>query len=203
VIRVPIYSISSLISLYSLDAAFFLDAVRDIYEAFVIYCFFQLLVEYLGGERSLIILLHGRQPIKHPWPVSIFFPPMDVSDPFTFLGLKRGILQYVQIKPILAAITVLLKAAGTYKDGSLEVSSGYTYVSIIYNISVGLSLYCLAMFWVATHDDLQPFRPMPKFLCVKGIIFFSFWQGFAVSIFVAAGLLKSSKLIRQMFLINR
>lgn len=34
--RVPIYSISSLISLYSLDAAFFLDAIRDIYEAFVI-----------------------------------------------------------------------------------------------------------------------------------------------------------------------
>lgn len=30
--RVPIYSISSLISLYSLDLAFFLDAFRDVYE---------------------------------------------------------------------------------------------------------------------------------------------------------------------------
>lgn len=29
---VPIYSVSSLISLYSLDAAFFVDAFRDIYE---------------------------------------------------------------------------------------------------------------------------------------------------------------------------
>lgn len=30
--RVPIYSLSTLISLYSLDLAFFVDAVRDIYE---------------------------------------------------------------------------------------------------------------------------------------------------------------------------
>lgn len=49
----------------------------------------------------------------------------------------------------------------------------------------------LAMFWVATHNDLQPFRPMPKFLCVKGIIFFSFWQGFMVSVLVKLGWVKS------------
>lgn len=35
-VMVPIYSLSSLISLYSLEAAFFLDTVRDVYEAFVI-----------------------------------------------------------------------------------------------------------------------------------------------------------------------
>ena len=136
--------------------------------------------------------------MPHPWPISLFMPPLDVSDPYSFLALKRGILrassdsplslatcradraernsttEYVQVKPVLAAITVVLKATGTYKDGSLAKDSGYTYVSIAYNVSVSLSLYCLAMFWVATHDDLQPFRPMPKFLCVKGIIFFSY-----------------------------
>lgn len=47
-VRVPIYAIASMISLYSLNIAFFLDALRDIYEAFVILCFFTLLVEYLG-----------------------------------------------------------------------------------------------------------------------------------------------------------
>lgn len=45
--RVPIYAISSLVSLYSLQAAFYVDAIRDLYESFVIYCFFSLLVEYL------------------------------------------------------------------------------------------------------------------------------------------------------------
>ncbi|GAA5869265.1 hypothetical protein JCM3774_004188 [Rhodotorula dairenensis] len=193
-VMVPIYSISSLIALYSLDLAFFLDAFRDVYEAFVIYCFFSLLVEYLGGERSLIITLHGRDPVPHPFPVNLFLNPMDASDPYTFLGLKRGVLQYVQLKPLLALITVVLKATGTYRDGSLARDSGYTYVSIAYNLSVTLSLYCLAMFWVATNADLKPYRPMPKFLSVKGIIFFSFWQGFGVSILVAAGWLRSSRM---------
>ena len=62
-------------------------------QAFVIYCFFQLLVSYLGGERSLLILLHGRQPIPHPFPFNIFLKPMDISDPWVLLNLKRGILR--------------------------------------------------------------------------------------------------------------
>jgi hypothetical protein len=42
--------------------------------------------------------------------------------------------------------------------------------------------------------DLRPFRPTPKFLCVKGIIFFSFWQGLLVSILVALGWIHSCEL---------
>lgn len=109
-VMVPIYAISSLISLFSLEAAFVIDALRDIYEvcysaypihscvlnlpqAFVIYCFFNLLLNYLGGERSLLILVHGRAPKYPPAPMNIFQPELDVSDPYTFLFLKRGIMR--------------------------------------------------------------------------------------------------------------
>ncbi|KAI0828513.1 DUF300-domain-containing protein [Trametes gibbosa] len=186
-LMVPLYAIASFISLFSLEAAFFIDAVRDVYEAFVIYCFFDLLIAYLGGERSLLILLHGRSPKYPVFPTNLFWREVDVSDPHTFLFLKRGVIQYVQVKPILALATVILKAVGKYNEGDLRAGSGYLYVSVVYNISICLALYCLAIFWMCVNDDLTPFRPMPKFLCVKGILFFSFWQSLFISILVAGG----------------
>ena len=79
---------------------------------------------------------------------------MDVSDPWTLLNLKRGVLrvsylqarepmlmvEYVQIKPILVVVTIISKATGTYREGKFAPDSGYTYVSVVYNTSICLSL---------------------------------------------------------------
>lgn len=172
-------------------------------QAFVIYCFFVLLLTYLGGERSLLIMLHGRPPKVPIFPINIFKREIDVSDPFTFLFLKRGILrafpyifflhsalsfvpEYVQVKPLLAAATLITKYCGKYNEGDFRANSGYLYITVIYNLSITTALYCLAMFWTCVSDDLKPYRPVPKFLCVKGILFFSFWQSVVISILVAA-----------------
>ncbi|OWP03474.1 hypothetical protein B2J93_7492 [Marssonina coronariae] len=80
-----------------------------------------------------------------------------------------------------------MKATGTYKEGYLGLTSGYLWSGIVYNVSVTVSLYSLGMFWVIMSKDLQPFRPVPKFLCVKLIIFASYWQGFFLSILVWLG----------------
>lgn len=184
---VPIYSIASWTSMVSLTAASFVDPIRDIYEAFTIYTFFQLLINYLGGERSLIIMTHGRAPTQHLWPLNYVLPKVDISDPHTFLSVKRGILQYAWIKPILALAAIIMKATETYQEGYIGANSGYLWSGIIYNVSVSISLYSLGLFWVCMHKDLAPFRPVPKFLCIKLIIFASYWQGFFLSILVFLG----------------
>lgn len=186
-LMVPIYSIASWTSMISLTAAAFLDPIRDIYEAFTIYTFFQLLINYLGGERAVIIMAHGRAPVHHLWPLNHVLPKVDISDPHTFLSIKRGILQYAWLKPILAFAAIIMKATGTYQEGYIGPTSGYFWSGIIYNISVTLSLYSLGLFWVCMHNDLTPFRPVPKFLCIKLIIFASYWQGFFLSILVWLG----------------
>jgi hypothetical protein len=66
--------------------------------------------------------------------------------------------EYVQVKPVLAAATLILKASGKFNEGDFRANSGYLYISIIYNTSICLSLYCLAMFWVCVNDDLKPYR---------------------------------------------
>ncbi|RKP38737.1 organic solute transporter Ostalpha-domain-containing protein, partial [Dimargaris cristalligena] len=188
----PVYALTSWASLQSIDAAYYLDTVRDVYEGFVIYSFFNLLVSYLGGERALLIMLHGRPPTPHMWPVHYWARPMVVGDPYSFLFLKRGILQYVYVKPVLAIITMLLKSNAVYEDGNFALTSGYFWVSFVYNLSVSWCLYCLAIFFMATKEDLQPFRPFPKFLCVKAILFFSFWQSLAISVMVSLGVIQST-----------
>ncbi|KAK0546200.1 hypothetical protein OC845_004720 [Tilletia horrida] len=185
-VMVPIYAIASATSLFSLNSAFVVDVLRDLYEAVTLLSLFNLMIAYLGGERSILVLAHGRKPVPHPWPVRLFYPPLDVSNPHTFLAIKRGVLQYVQIKPVLAIATIATKLTGTYHEGKLGFNY-YTLEQIIYNFSVFLSLYCLAMFWSCLSPDLAAFRVTPKFICIKGIIFFSFWQGLAVSIVVALG----------------
>ncbi|PVI01932.1 DUF300-domain-containing protein [Periconia macrospinosa] len=186
-LMVPIYSASSWASLVSIQASYWIGPLRDIYEAFTIYTFFQLLINFIGGERALIVLMTGRAPVSHLWPLNHVLPKVDISDPHTFLMIKRGILQYTWVKPLLSLAAIVMKAAGVYHEGKLSVDSGYLWSGIIYNVSITISLYALAMFWVCMVQDLKPFRPMPKFLCIKGIIFASYWQGFFLSILVWLG----------------
>lgn len=135
----------------------------------------------------MIIMMHGRKPVHHLWPLNHCLPLVDISDPHTFLAIKRGILQYAWLKPILGLAAIVMKSTGTYKEGYLGLDSGYLWSGILYNVSVTLSLYSLGMFWVCMSQDLQPFRPVPKFLCIKLIIFASYWQGFFLSILVWLG----------------
>jgi len=105
--------------------------------------------------------------------------------PYYIPNTNSSFPEYVQIKPVLAVVTLILKATDTYRDGDFRRDAGYLYVTIIYNISICIALYSLAVFWMVINDDVKPFRPMPKFLCIKGILFFCFWQGITISFLVS------------------
>ncbi|KHC52370.1 hypothetical protein MEW_02935 [Candida albicans P60002] len=182
---VPLFAISCysmLINQTSPINKFLLEPIREVYEAFVIYTFFSLLTDMLGGERQIIIVTSGREPISHPGILRYLLPKLDISDPHTFLNIKRGILQYVWLKPILCITIIILELIGLYNVNDLSIKSIYFWLTLIYNASVTLSLYCLAIFWKILWNDLKPFKPVGKFLCVKLIIFASYWQGVILAI---------------------
>lgn len=183
----PLYALSSWLGLTSERGSAIVAPFQEIYEAVVIYTFFTLLTNILGGERNVVIMTMGRAPKNHPFPFNNVFPKVDISDPYTFLSIKRGILQYVWLKPILCLSIIIMKATGTYKEHYMGLTSGYMWLGIIYNVSISVSLYCLALFWYCLLDDLKPYRPLPKFLCIKAIIFFSYWQGVLLAILVLTG----------------
>ena len=77
---------------------------------------------------------------------------------------------------------VIFQAWGKYHEGRWNVTEGYLYTTLIYNISISVALFALFLFYSATKELLRPYDPALKFFSVKAVIFLSFWQGVALSI---------------------
>ena len=90
--------------------------------------------------------------------------------------MKQGVMQFILLKPLTSILSVILMEFGLYKEGDFSPKKGYLYISLINNISISISLYCLVLFYVGFERKLSPFRPLSKFLCIKFVLFFSFWQ---------------------------
>eukprot|EP00051_Salpingoeca_urceolata_P035474 m.29816 g.29816 ORF g.29816 m.29816 type:complete len:386 (+) comp9280_c0_seq2:225-1382(+) len=187
-LMVPIYSFDSWLSLRFFHVSIYFDTIRNCYEAFVIYNFLSLCFEYLGGEASILAAIKGRNHKPSYWTCSCCIRPF----PYTIRFLrfcKQATLQFCVVKPIMAIITIALVAKGTYNDGSLDPSTGYLYVAIVYNISISIALMALVMFYAATQDLLAPHKPVLKFVVVKSVIFFAFWQAVALAVAESSGMI--------------
>ena len=96
------------------------DSLRDCYEALVIYSFFQLMVEYMGGEGQIVEVLRTLQGRAHMFPFC-FWKDWQMGQSF-FHYCRVGILQYVFVKPLTAFITFILFACDVYGDGQVSTS---------------------------------------------------------------------------------
>eukprot|EP00578_Thalassiosira_sp_NH16_P013894 CAMPEP_0181124152 /NCGR_PEP_ID=MMETSP1071-20121207/26311_1 /TAXON_ID=35127 /ORGANISM="Thalassiosira sp., Strain NH16" /LENGTH=739 /DNA_ID=CAMNT_0023209403 /DNA_START=190 /DNA_END=2409 /DNA_ORIENTATION=- len=225
---VPIYSIESWLCLRFHTLAIYIETLRDCYESYVLYSFFQYLIEVLGGEEALVLMLKDKSPTRgahiwglgycvKPWimgqPVSrrLSFSPMkhgnipndnsqfgpssprpikriQWTSPF-FVKCKFGVLQYVLLKFVSAIFVMVLEMYGLYKEGDFTPRGGYLYICILTNLSQCWALYCLVFFYYALKNELGPIRPVGKFLSVKALVFFTWWQSLGISILFQMGMI--------------
>jgi len=186
-VMVPIYSVTSFLALFVGEYwALLLDIVRDGYEAYVIYNFVVLLIEFSGGDRRLIYFLETRPRMHHPFPLRDRLPPIHLGAPFVF-AVRAACLQFVFAKP---AGSLFLLYTAAHPDSLFAFRGAGGLVYLANNVSVTVALYALVLFYHAAEELLRPYRPLPKFLAVKAVIFFSFWQGVALSVAIRLGALK-------------
>lgn len=200
---VPIYSITSWLSLTFVSSAMFLDMIRDCYESFVIYMFFALCYCYIGqidrnhiDQSRIYAVLAEKRTLSHVFTFPAWTGISNeidlAADPRGFLlQCKTNILQFVLVKPLstIAAI-VLSEYLDLYEPGNFALTNGYIFITSIVNISISLSMYWLVMFYQATKESLSPFSPVPKFLCIKGVLFFSYWQSVVITVLVKMGVIQ-------------
>ncbi|XP_014510826.1 transmembrane protein 184B [Vigna radiata var. radiata] len=183
VFMVPVYALMSFLSLVLPVGSIYFNSIREIYEAWVIYNFLSLCLEWVGGPGAVVLSLTGRV-LKPSWfLMTCCLPPIALDGRF-IRKCKQGCLQFVILKPILVVVTLVLYAKGKYKDGNFSPNQSYLYLTIIYTFSYTMALYALALFYVACKDLLQPFNPVPKFIIIKSVVFLTYWQG--VLVFLAA-----------------
>lgn len=109
------------------------------------------------------------------------------------LKVKHGVLQYVVMKTFLTLLTTfVLLPSGLYGEGTFSWDCAYPYLTVILNISVLYAMYCLVKLFHAVKSDLRSpvdWHPLGKFLCVKGVVFFTWWQGVGIYFFKSIGVI--------------
>jgi hypothetical protein len=260
---VPIYSMESWLCLRFHKYAIYIETLRDCYESYVLYSFLQFLIQTLGGEEALILMLKDKSPTRgvHMWGLQYCVKPWLMGQPVSksmvpyhphhhhnnnnnmatsatttnlsssststattattttttsgghspklasettfnnnnnmnapvvikrvqwtspfFVKCKFGVLQYVLLKFVSSVFVMILELKGWYKEGDFTYKSGYLYICFLTNASQCWALYCLIFFYYATHNELSPIRPVGKFLSVKALVFFTWWQSVFISI---------------------
>ncbi|GFY91812.1 organic solute transporter ostalpha protein [Actinidia rufa] len=191
ILMAPIYAIVSFVGLVDFRGSkpffMYLDSVKECYEALVIAKFLALMYSYLKISISKNIVpdeIKGRE-IHHSFPMTLFQPHTVRLNHQNLKLLKYWTWQFVVIRPICSVLMITLQILGTYPSW---VSWTFT---IILNVSVSLALYSLVIFYHVFAKELEPHKPLAKFLCIKGIVFFCFWQGIVLDALVALGIIKS------------
>ena len=186
---VPVYAVTSWISILFFQSAIYMEFIKSCFEAYVIYCFLLLLTKYLGGHRGVEEVIRTKDHIKIPFPFCCIRLSATERSVWYF---KIGLLQYTWINPLCSGIAVVLNLAGVYSSGEWKFNHGYPYIIIMINISQTIALYSLVTFYANAKEELRPFKPLPKFLVIKLIVFFIFWQSVLMSGLAALRILRNT-----------
>ncbi|CAG8674144.1 organic solute transporter Ostalpha-domain-containing protein [Gigaspora rosea] len=192
ILMVPIYAIISWLSYRYFRYSTYYETIRDCYEAFAIAAFFALLTQFVGeSHEEQKKMLRTREKQSLPFPFCCFrYNP--AKHKFLIL-VKWGILQYVIMKPIITLISLITEAFGVFCAESLSFAFARVYMKIITFICVTVAMYALVVFYLTIREDIKDEKPFLKFLCIKLVIFFSFWQSIVLAIIADLGIIKETQ----------
>lgn len=191
ILLAPIYAIKSFVSMLDLEGSkpyfMLLDPIKECYEALVIVKFLDLIYSFLKLSISNDMVpdeMKGRE-IQHSFPMTLFQPRIARLDQRTLRLLKYWIWQFVTTRSICSILMITLRILDMYPSWASWI------FTIILNMSISLALYSLVKFYHVFAKELEPHKPLAKFGCIKGIVFFCFWQGVVLKTLVSTGVIKS------------
>lgn len=189
---IPVYAVVSFLSFLYYPHAIYFQVIRDCYEAFAIASFFTLLCHYLAPSlHDQKEYFRSQKPRNWVWPLSWFqyctggrykgllrIPTAGLT---SFNILWVGIFQYCFVHICMTFLALLTQATGRYCESSLHPAFAHIWVSLINATGVAIAMYCIIQFYAQIKPDITKNRPLLKLVCIKLVIFFSFWQNLLIS----------------------
>ncbi|XP_027131526.1 transmembrane protein 184C-like, partial [Larimichthys crocea] len=137
---------------------------------------------------SLVLRLEVQQAAATPAP-ALLLPTMAHGRGALRSGVSLGVLQYTVVRPVTTVIALICQLCGVYDEANFSFRNAWSYLVIINNISQLFAMYCLVLLYRSLKEELTPIRPVGKFLCVKLVVFVSFWQAVLIAFLVKVGVI--------------
>lgn len=220
-LMIPVYCADAFISLWAAVGPVtgeIFKMMREVYEAFVIFSFFQWCLICVGGMDTLALRQveghvkaapigaesgeeegapHAKQPkgkhehplhLKQLFPFHYCFPPW--SSPKQMMKwCARGTLFYVFTSLLCTAVAFIANLS--LGPDSESTDSVFFIVGVMLMVAQTIAMTSLATFAHVFLEELKPLHPMGKFLSVKGVVFASFWQAMMLKCLDHSGALDS------------
>ncbi|KAF8633265.1 hypothetical protein AX17_004441 [Amanita inopinata Kibby_2008] len=176
----PIYAFMSFLSYRFFRDYIYYSLIQAVYEAITLSAFLFLLVEFVADSaekqnRANILAEKEKRRLIFPLCCWRYRPTKE----YFMHAVKWSVLQYVFIRPTVTFIGIICQAAGVLCE-SQAYSARYAsvYLDAIDFVSISIALYGLLLFYNLTKEDLRGRRPLAKFLAIKLLVFFTFYQNF-------------------------
>mmetsp|Transcript_22979 Transcript_22979/g.55690 ORF Transcript_22979/g.55690 Transcript_22979/m.55690 type:complete len:323 (-) Transcript_22979:173-1141(-) len=182
---IPVLALGSLASAVYPNTSQVWETLQECYEAFAIYSFLVLQINFLGGDSRLAQNLECAPRVKWLWPFSCWRPLAPSRENFSMF--KLGVMQFVFLKPVLGIVALVCHLEGVYEAGEMNAHNAFLYIFVMVNGSLSMALYSLFMFYTLAREQLEPFNPFPKFLAMKAIISIPWLQNILFMVLGKAG----------------
>ncbi|KAI3618884.1 transmembrane protein 184c [Moniliophthora roreri] len=161
----------------------FIPIIPWLKSAVTLSAFLLLLIEYVAAtasNRDAKNALARKDKRKLPMPVGPTFCRVSAPDFIIIISCVVGDIDQQNIAASITGIIceklgVLCEAAG------FDAHWANVYIEAIDFVSISIALYGLLLFYGLTKEELSGRRPLAKFLAIKLIVMFTFYQSFVFS----------------------
>jgi hypothetical protein len=109
-----------------------------------------------------------------------------------------GIFQYVVLRTIVTFIAVVTQSLGQFCEGGHNPRYASLWTAIVDALSVLVAMYCIHQVYNQLKEDLAPNRPVLKIVCIKLIVFLTYWQTWLISLLIQYDVLKPTRFVAHM-----